>query len=96
MKGEPPEEILTDNDTAFCSMEFRCFVEECGIRLRHRCAYVPSGNGIAERCHQSVKRIVARKAYTIAEAVYRYNATLKDAVIAVSTPANAIHHHQFI
>ena len=24
----PPEEILTDNDTAFCSMEFRRFVDE--------------------------------------------------------------------
>ena len=46
---EPPEEILTDNDTAFCSMEFRRFVDEWGIRLRHRCAYVPSGNGIAEQ-----------------------------------------------
>ena len=33
-----PEEILTDNDTAFCSMEFRRFIEEWGIRLRHRCA----------------------------------------------------------
>ena len=31
----PPEEILTDNDTAFCSMEFRHFVDEWGIRLRH-------------------------------------------------------------
>ena len=87
----PPEEILTDNDTAFCSMEFRRFVEEWGIRLRHRCAYVPSGNSIAERCYQSVKRIVARKVCTIVEAVCRYNATPKDAVTAASAPANAIH-----
>ena len=90
----PPEEILMDNDTAFCSMEFRRFIDEWGIRLRHRCAYRPSGNGIAERCHQSVKRIAARKACTIAEAVYRYNATLKDAVTAASTPANAIHRYR--
>ena len=87
----PPEEILTDDNTAFCSMEFRRFVDEWGIRLRHRCTYVPSGNSIAERCHQSVKRIVARKACTIAEAVYRYNATPKLAVTAASAPANAIH-----
>ena len=72
-------------------MEFRRFIDEWGIRLRHRCAYVPSGNGIAEWCHRSVKRIVARKTCTIAEAVYRYNTTPKDAVTAVSAPANAIH-----
>ena len=86
----PPEEILTDNDTSFCSMEFGRFVDEWGIRLRHRCAYVPSGNGIAERCHRSVKR----KACTIAEAVYRYNTTPKDAVTAASAPANAIHRYR--
>ena len=90
----PPEEILTDNDTAFCSMEFRRFVDEWGIRLRHRCAYVPSGNSIAERCHRSVKRIAAKKACTIAEAVYRYNATPKDAVTAASATANAIHRYR--
>ena len=90
----PPEEILTDNDTAFCSMVFRHFVDEWGIRFRHRCAYVPSGNGIAERCHRSVKRITARKACTIAEAVYRYNTTPKDAVTTASAPANAIHRYR--
>ena len=90
----PPEEILTDNDTAFCSMEFRHFVDEWGIRLRHQCAYVPSGNGIVERCHQSMKRIAARKACTIVKAVYRYNTTPKDAVTAASAPANAIHRYR--
>ena len=92
-KRGPPEEILMDNDTAFCSMEYRRFVDEWGIRLRHRCAYRPSGNGIAERCHRSVKRIAARKAFMITEAVYRYNATPKDAVTAASAPANAIHQY---
>ena len=90
----PPEEILTDNDTAFCSMGFRRFVDEWGIRLKHQCAYVPSGNGIAERFHRSVKRIAARKACTIAEAVYRYNAIPKDAVTAASAPTNAIHRYR--
>ena len=92
-KRGPPEEMLTDN-TAFCSMKFRHFVDEWGIRLRHQCAYAPNGNGIPERCHRSVKRIVARRACTIAEAVFRYNATPKDAVTAASTPANAIHHYR--
>ena len=72
----------------------RRFVDEWGIRLRHRSAYVPSHNSIAERCYWSVKRIAARKACTIAEALYRYNATPKDAVTAASAPANAIHRYR--
>ena len=37
-----------------------------------------------------MKRIAARKACMIAEAVYRYNTTPKDAVTAASTPTNAL------
>ena len=47
----------------------------------------------AEWRHQSVERIAARKVCTIAEAVYRYNTTPKDAVTAASAPANAIHQY---
>ena len=90
----PPEENLTDNDKAFGSMEFRRFVEEWGIRIRHRCAYVPRGNSIGERCHRKEKRIADRKVCTIVEAVYKYNATPKDAVTAASAPTNAIHRYR--
>ena len=41
-----------------------------------------------------MKRIAARKACTIAEVVYRYNATPKNAVTAASAPANAIHRYR--
>ena len=83
----PPKEILTDNDTAFCSMEFRRFVDEWGIRLRDWCAMC---HGIAERCHRSVKRIAAKKVCTIVEAVYRYNTTPKVAVTAAHPPMQSI------
>ena len=53
----PPHEILTDNDTAFHRKESQAFAHEWGIHLRFRCAYAPAGNGIAERCHRTVKRI---------------------------------------
>ena len=65
-----PEELLTDNDPAFRSGAFTQFPERWALRVRFRCAYVASGNGIAERCHRSVKRITARKHCTIAEYVY--------------------------
>ena len=57
----PPTEMLADNNTAFLIKAFRDFLNEWGILLRFRCAHVPSGNGITERCHRSVKRIVVRK-----------------------------------
>ncbi|KRY06917.1 Pol polyprotein, partial [Trichinella patagoniensis] len=51
-----PEELLTDNDTAFRGRTFTEFIARWGVRVRYRCAYAPSGNGIAERCHRRVKR----------------------------------------
>ena len=72
-KWGPPTEILTDNDTAFRSSLLKTFLDEWRVWLRFRCAYIPSGNGITEWCHRSVKRIAARKRCTIPKAVYWYN-----------------------
>ena len=36
---------------------------------------------VAEKCHRSIKKIAARKQCTVAEAVYRYNATPKCRII---------------
>ena len=80
-----PAEMLVDNDTAFRSKVFRDFLGEWGVRLHFRCAHVPSGNGIVERCHWSLKRIAARKLCPIMEAVYWYNATPKDNVSPLTT-----------
>ena len=56
-----PVELLTDLDPAFRSCAFTQFAERWALRVRFRCAYVASGNGVAERCHISVKRIAARR-----------------------------------
>ena len=66
-------EILTDNDTAFTSKDFREFARNWDVHLRFRCAYSPSGNGIVERSHRTVKTIAARKNCSILEAVYWHN-----------------------
>ena len=55
-----PAESLTDNSAAFRGKDFGRFAENWGIQLRFRCTYVPSGNGIVERCHRTIKRIAAR------------------------------------
>jgi hypothetical protein len=89
-----PGEILTDNDTAFRSRAFESFAEKWGVRLRFRCAHVPSGNGIVERCHRTVKRIAARKECTIQEAVYRYNVSPKDNETPSSCPSSEIYRYE--
>ena len=90
----PPAEILTDNDTAFRSSLLKAFLDEWRVRLRFRCAYVPSGNGIVERCHRTVKRIAARKRCTILEAVYWYNVMPKDDMSSATAPANMVYWYR--
>lgn len=90
----PPAEILTDNDTAFRSQVLTDFLREWGVRTRFRCAYVPSGNGIAERVHRTVKRIAARSNCSIAKATYWYNVTPRDGSELQSAPANGIHRYE--
>ena len=89
-----PVEMLTDNDTAFRGAAFKRFAERWGMRVRFRCAYVASGNAIAERCHRSVKRIATRKHCTIAEAVYWYNVAPKDDVDSATAPANMLYDYR--
>ena len=88
-----PAEMLVDNNTAFRSKVFRDFLSEWGVRLHFRCVHVPSRNGIAERCHRSVKWIAASKQCPIMEAVYWYNATTKDNVSPLTAPANLIYSY---
>ncbi|KRY07334.1 Pol polyprotein, partial [Trichinella patagoniensis] len=86
-----PEELLTDNDTAFRGRTFTEFIARWGVRVRYRCAYAPSGNGIAERCHRRVKVIAARKNCTVEETVYLYNVTPRNGRNPWTAPANVVH-----
>ncbi|KFD54753.1 hypothetical protein M513_04453 [Trichuris suis] len=88
-----PEELLTDNDTAFRSKAFSRFAARWGIRVRFRCAHVPSGNGIVERCHRTVKVIAARKGCSIAEAAYLYNVMPRDGTASPSSPADLVYRY---
>ena len=60
---------------------------EWGIGLRFRAAYAPSGNGIVERNHRTIKRVVARGGITPEEAVFWYNATPRQDIDHDSVPA---------
>jgi transposase InsO family protein len=56
----PPEEILLDNGASFRSKEIEDLCRKWGVKRMFRCAYKPSGNGIVERNHRTIKRMVAR------------------------------------
>ena len=90
-KRGPLDELLTDNNPAFCSSEFRAFACEWKINLQFRCAYAPTGNGIVERCHRTVKWTAARMRCSIQEAIYCHNVTPKDSESPQTAPANRIH-----
>ena len=71
----PPDELLLDNSASFRSALVRKACEAWNVRLRFRCAYRPSGNGIVERNHRTVKRIAERAQISPERAVFWYNAT---------------------
>ena len=74
----PPAELLLDNSTTFRSALVRKKCEEWNVQLHFRCANRPSGNGIIERNHRTIKRIAARAQITPEKAAFWYNATRGD------------------
>ena len=46
--------------------------------MHYRAAYRPSGNGIVERIHRTIKRIATRSSCSIAMATYWYNMSPKN------------------
>lgn len=88
-----PVEILCDNDTAFRSRHFASFAARWNVTLRFRAAHVPSGNGIVERNHRTVKVIAARKQCSIAEAVHLYNVAPRDGREADDSPASRVYRY---
>ena len=93
LEGGLPMEILTDNDTAFTSKNFGEFARNWDVYMRFRCAYSPSGNGIVERSHRTVKTIATRKNCSILEAFYWHNVTPKDDISPCTAPADVLHRY---
>lgn len=65
----PPKELLKDNAAIFFSMVFLEFASRWGMAVRYRCTNVLSGNGVSERCHKTVKTILARMGCCVEEPV---------------------------
>ena len=69
----PPNELLMDNSMSFRSKQLKELCEKWGVRQRFRGAYRPSGNGIVERNHRTIKRMAARTSASPLDMVYWYN-----------------------
>ena len=69
----PPRQILMDNSTTFRSEAVRNLCSFWNVEIIFRCAYRPSGNGIVERNHRTVKRMAARSDADILRMVFWYN-----------------------
>ena len=71
----PPKELLMDNFATNRGAAIRKLLTEMGVEILFRCANRPSGNGIVERCHRTIKRMAARSGNRIEDMVAWYNAT---------------------
>lgn len=90
----PPTELLLDNSATFRSQELGDLCASWGVHRGFRCAYRPSGNGIVERNHRTVKSLAARAGKSPLDVLFWYNsAPLDDDVETV--PAAAIYSYKW-
>ncbi|XP_067930804.1 uncharacterized protein [Watersipora subatra] len=68
-----PEKLLMDNGPCFSSTRTKEFLQRSGVKPVYCCAYRHSGNGIVERNHRTIKRMVARTGGSVETMVYWYN-----------------------
>ena len=69
----PVDELLMDNSTVFRSETMREFLGAWKVCARFRAAYRPSGNGIVERHHRTIKAMAERGNMSPMRAVFWYN-----------------------
>ena len=77
------------------SATLKKMLDTWGVRCFFRAAYRPSGNGIVERHHQTVKVLAERSGISPQEAVFWYNLTPKTGQKVDSMPQNAIFKYEW-
>ncbi len=81
-----------DNSTAFHSHSMAELCNKWNVQRRFRAAYRPSGNGIVERHHRTIKAMAARTgAPAPLDMVFWYNMAPKSGADESSVPCNQLH-----
>lgn len=91
----PPVEVLMDNSTAFRSFQFAEVCKTWNVSQRFRAVYRPSGNGIAERMHRTIKAMSAKSGGDPLKMVFWYNLAAKEGVNGATSPSRALHSYQW-
>jgi hypothetical protein len=86
----PPCEILMDNSATFRCEQIDQLCEKWGVKRMFRCVNRPSGNGIVERNHRTIKRMAARSKGSVQEMAYWYNLTPKEGLNGGSSPSSQL------
>lgn len=69
----PFRELLTDNGPCFRSSAVASLLQKWKVAHLYSCVYRPSGNGIVERNHRTIKRMAARTGKPIEDVLPFYN-----------------------
>jgi transposase InsO family protein len=71
----PPETLLSDNAAGFRSVELQQLLDAWKVTSDFSCTYRAQGNGVIERVHRTIKRMVARSGRSVEEMCFWYNVT---------------------
>ncbi len=91
----PPMEILSDNGAAFRSRELSHLCKDWDVRQIFRAAHRPSGNGIVERHHRTVKAAATRGRLEPEDVVFWYNALPTKGIDAETIPAERTYTYKW-
>ena len=89
------DEILMDNAASFRSEEMRTFLDKWGVSPCYRAAYRPSGNGIVERHHRTIKASAERGDINPIEAVFWYNMSPRNGQNDNSVPQKTLFTYEW-
>lgn len=72
-----PRELLSDNGPCYQSQRMNDLLKRWNVEHAFSCAYRASGNGIIERHHRTIKRMMAQSGGSAQEMLYWYNFSSK-------------------
>ena len=90
-----PVDLLMDNSTVCRSSSMRTLLDKWGVMPLYRAAFKPSGNGIVERNHRTIKRMAARSNSDTSDMVFWYNICPKSGMKEDSVPAKQLHKYHW-